>query len=973
MAGMLFVAGNAGYAEVVTQQHARWLAAYRINGKTALAARSMTEACAPRVALVKADSAGCELEIATYGFSAADAVAKQATYTAIGLPGCGPTEDIGAPQLPVIRRMLVAPLGARVVASVTGDSEQMAGRNIGVVDPVFPRQQPVAKLPGALEAAPLDINRTAYAADAFSPASPVRVVEAGMVAGRRLVLLEIMPLACNPARQEFKLFTTLDVRVQFEGGTAAALPLTLHEDRLLATIALNHTPTLQAFPAKRLLVIAHDALAPGLAAFAAHKTSMGLLVAVTNTSAIGATTNAIRNFIVNQYTNLPTRPSAVLLVGDTDLVPCFIGGGSNHPASDLYYACTDTNDDWQPEFPVGRFSVTNLIQLAAVVAKTIAYETNAPAAWMGRAVFISGNDFYTITEGGHNEVITNYMVPRGYTSDRLYSHTYAANAAQVTAAFNDGRVFGIFSGHGSETSWADGPPFSQANVNALVNTNMFPFVCSFACLTGNMLWDECFAETWQRGANNAAVITWASSVNSYWDQDNILEPRLFAAMFDHDRRVFGDAILLAKYLYLLYFGASDPMTRQYFEQYNLFGDPTVTLVEPSLSIVAPSPLPLCYTNEYYQQTLAAIGGTRPYTNWVVSAGTLPAGLSLNPTNGLIAGTATAIVQASMTVMLTDAAGATTSKVVDYVVVARLRAVPGLDWPGPTNLPDAQVHVPYRTTLHAQGGTAPYTWSVLSRDDFDERNPGSGWRGTGVAQGWHAEKQTWPLSLPWPFPFYGSMRTSLWVCNNGYIDFASDIPQSDNSVENLAANQRIAPFWQCLLTTTNGEDIFVDSHATADYVLVRWQAHTYDSNFSNVPVNVELMLFRDGRIQFNYSNALADVLPIIGVSKGDFSQYTLSTWNAATVMPAFVSTLFVPGALLPAGLMLTNGNEIAGTPTEPGTFTIITAVADAGPPRQSVTNALVLNVIPEPLIPLLAVWCAALCLRVARRENTGFRR
>ena len=966
VAGWLLVAGNSGYAEVVKQQHGRWLAASHIKGKTALAARSMTEACAPRVALVKADSAGCELEVSLCGFSAVDAVTKQATYAEISLPDCGPTEDVGAPQLPVIRRILVAPLGARVVASVTGNSDQIAGRTIGVTNPVFPRQQPEVKMPGALEAAPLDINRTAYAADAFSPASPVRVVEAGMVAGRRLVLIEIMPLAFNPARQEFKLFTTLDVQVKFDGGTAAALPLTEREDRLLATIALNHTAPSRAKAAGRLLVIADDTLEPGLATFVAHKTGMGFAVAVTNTSAIGSTTNSIRDFIVSQYTNLPTRPSALLLVGDINLVPCFIGVGADHPASDLYYACMDTNDDWQPEFPVGRFSVTNLAQLDAVVAKTIAYETNAPAAWMGRAVFIAGVDNHHITEGGHNGVISNYMEPRGYTCDKLYCYTYAATSNQVAAAFDDGRVFGIYSGHGLETSWADGPRFLQENVNALVNTNMYPFVCCFACQTGNMLTNECFAETWQRGANKAAVNVWASSVNSFWNQDNILEPRLFAAMFDYDYHAFGDATFLAKYLYLLYYGASDPTTRRYFEQYNMFGDPTVTLAEPNLSIATPSPLPLCYTNEYYRQPLVAGGGSRPYTNWVVSVGTLPAGLSLNPTNGIIAGIATAMVQTAITVTLTDAAGATTNKAFDCIVVARLCAVPEPGWPTPTNLPDALVNVPYSITLGARGGTAPHTWSVLPGNDFVEQNPGSGWRGTGVAQGWHSGSATWQLSLPWPFLFCGSTHTSLWVCTHGYIDFASFVPECFNTVDDFVANQRVAPLWQWLTTTSNDDDLFVYSHATADYVLVRWQAHTFESSFTGLPVNVELMLFHDGRIQFNYGTGIADMSPTIGVSKGDSVHYALSSWNAATTIPAYVSTVFVPCTPLPAGLVLTNGNEIAGTPTETGSFTIITAVEDAGTPRQCVTNTLTLDIIPEPVLPLFAIWCAALYLRVARQ-------
>ena len=43
----------------------------------------------------------------------------------------------------------------------------------------------------------------------------------------------------------------------------------------------------------------------------------------------------------------------------------------------------------------------------------------------------------------------------------------------------------------------------------------------------------------------------------------------------------------------------------------------------------------------YAQTLAASGGSSPYSNWTVSTGSLPTGLSLNASSGAISGTPTA--------------------------------------------------------------------------------------------------------------------------------------------------------------------------------------------------------------------------------------------------------------------------------------------------------------------------------------------
>ncbi len=213
------------------------------------------------------------------------------------------------------------------------------------------------------------------------------------------------------------------------------------------------------------------------------------------------------------------------------------------------------------------------------MSKTLYYE-NGPLAdpdYLKRAVFMASTDNYQISEGTHNWVITNHLDPNDYISEKLYTVTYNATTADVTNAFNDGRFFGIYSGHGGTYSWADGPAFSQSDVNALQNTNMYPFVCSFACITGTYTVDECFTETWSRAQNKGAVAIYGSSVNSYWTEDDVLEKRLFDAIFDDTDAtpaevgpVWNETLMR----YLAEMGG-DSTTRRYFEMYNLLGDPSM--------------------------------------------------------------------------------------------------------------------------------------------------------------------------------------------------------------------------------------------------------------------------------------------------------------------------------------------------------------------------------------------------------------
>ena len=70
--------------------------------------------------------------------------------------------------------------------------------------------------------------------------------------------------------------------------------------------------------------------------------------------------------------------------------------------------------------------------------------------------------------------------------------------------------------------------------------------------------------------------------------------------------------------------------------------------------VTTTSLPGATIGTAYSQTLAASGGTAPYT-WSVSVGALPAGLRLAAATGVISGTPTTAGTASFTVTATDSA------------------------------------------------------------------------------------------------------------------------------------------------------------------------------------------------------------------------------------------------------------------------------------------------------------------------------
>lgn len=73
-------------------------------------------------------------------------------------------------------------------------------------------------------------------------------------------------------------------------------------------------------------------------------------------------------------------------------------------------------------------------------------------------------------------------------------------------------------------------------------------------------------------------------------------------------------------------------------------------------------LPNGYINIDYAAELTADGGTSPYSNWIITdTGLLPAGLSLDPVTGMIAGTPIVTGTAIFTIQFTDSDGRTETK------------------------------------------------------------------------------------------------------------------------------------------------------------------------------------------------------------------------------------------------------------------------------------------------------------------------
>lgn len=507
-------------------------------------------------------------------------------FATLELSGEGCTTVVGEARLPTFSRFIEIPHGADpelLVESVTWYTTSLAA--LQLPSSIIPVQPSLVKIEGASVEFALD--ETSYGMDTFVPTTIADVSVMGELRGRNIAFLEIYPVQYNPVSGDLRIMTQCELRINLPGSdlvqTAEKIDRysTPSFEPLVNTVFINDG-TFQGTGRggqrqEGYLIIVADSYYDAIQPLATWKESKGFDITVTKTSEIpnGPTKENIKAYIVNAYNTWPLPPAYVLLVGDVAQIPAWTGTATG-TCTDLYYGTMDEGN-YFADVIISRFPAATSAQVTAMVDKTVFYEQGifSNMTWIKKAVFMASTDNHQISEATHNFVIDTYLSPHNYTCDKLYSY-YGATTQQVRDALNNGRSLAIYSGHGGTDYWADGPVFHQSDVNGLINDGMYPFVCSHACITGTFSASECFGETWLRASHKGGLAFWGASDNTYWNEDDILERRMFKAWWEDNLENIGGMTNMALfYLYQYYSGGGS--TKYYFEAYNVLGDSSVKI------------------------------------------------------------------------------------------------------------------------------------------------------------------------------------------------------------------------------------------------------------------------------------------------------------------------------------------------------------------------------------------------------------
>ncbi len=493
-------------------------------------------------------------------------------FIGLNMDGADANGGVGDPGVPAFTRLFAVPRGADVSVKVS------KARSYVLDDvTVMPKQEqavdaPQDELPPETFATkPFKIDRKAYRSRGKVPSRLARVTTLGRMRDVVVAGVQVPGAQYDRKKRSLRVFTSMDVTVTFKGGRRWLAPdrvrtsLEKPFERIYAS-ALENYSTVSRSPEVRksggtdedaqefvppcgeeYLIVTSPALRPAADSLAAAKQAAGY---VTDIHEVAPNTAAddVRTFIRGEVNDDNcTRPSYVVLLGDTSHVPSFLEAWCPTPAdctvtSDLSYSLDGIGTDAFADVMLGRIPANTLDVAQRTVDKIVGYQTQLPAP--------AGDDFYN-----HATVTSNFeglgprdargftmsaekmragLRSRGHVVTRLNTAQAAADIQffkdntpipdelkrpatpwtdgrdQVVSELNAGRFLFVHRDHGSRLSWAN--PGININDIGLLNSNSteLPVVLAINCSSagfqfpGNPSFDERLLQ--RQGGGAVAVI-----------------------------------------------------------------------------------------------------------------------------------------------------------------------------------------------------------------------------------------------------------------------------------------------------------------------------------------------------------------------------------------------------------------------------------------------------------------------------------
>ncbi len=512
-------------------------------------------------------------------------------YQALTIPGGGIDGQEGRPGLPTISRLLAVPQGATVSVRVHDRREDiLPGYR------VFPVQ------PAGAEKFVVD---TAFYAKSGGEEPPVvQIGEPAWMRHVQVVPVTFHPVHYDPAHQELRVVSSLDVVFEFDGQAPqpaktlvpAYIPESFHD--IYAEEVLGYVDTNSEVGPGSYLIICPDnaSVIATLDPLLQWRRQQGYSVVLATLSETGSSNTAIKSYILDAYNNWNIPLEYVTLVGDAngsiDVPTWFENLSYYHGEGDHYYT-TLVGNDVLSDVHLGRLSCRTITELQTIVAKIVGYETDPPLdgpEWFTRASLTGDPGSSGITTIYVNQWLKNQLLAIGYTQvDTIWSGNFVT---QMMADLNAGcTVFGYRGYIGM--SGMTGSHISSAN-----NGGKLPVAIIPTCGTGSFANDtSCRSERFLRAPNGGGVASVGTATSgTHTRYNNCYYNGIWDGLVNTASHRVGVGHTLGKLSLYNNYQLSEPSTVEIWSMWNsLIGDPVTpmwTAIPRSLEVSHPALLPL---------------------------------------------------------------------------------------------------------------------------------------------------------------------------------------------------------------------------------------------------------------------------------------------------------------------------------------------------------------------------------------------
>lgn len=379
---------------------------------------------------------------------------------------------------------------------------------------------------------------------------------------------------------------------------------------------------------------------------------------------------------------------------------------------------------------------------------------------------------------------------------------------------------------------------------------------------------------------------------------------------------------------------------------------SITINLPPAPTISPTTLPNGNVGTPYSQTLTVGGGLGPFT-WIVSSGTLPAGLTLtsNNTTAKISGTpTTAQSNVAFAIQVTDSSIPPQSGTQNYTVTINPPAPLSITT---TSLSNGAFNTAYSATIPATGGIAPYTFSLDAASSplpaglaLTNSNNQGVISGTPTTAGMFTNIIVDVHDSQVPTAATASKTYTLTIAAPAIVISPSSLPNGTVSTSysvNIAATGGVSPYTFSLDAASSALPAGLNFASNSTKATISGTPTTAGTT-NNIIVDVRDSEQPAATQKITYSITINASAPSI-TTASPLPNATLSSAYSATVTATGGITPYTwslaTGSTLPVGLTLTSGSPsatISGTPTATGTFQFTLKVTDATTPTPMTASA-----------------------------------